>query len=192
MRKKIRAQRKALSLDFVSAVSDAISKKIIDTPIFQNSVAIGCYAANENEVDLSTVVALADQSKKKMYFPVLHQLNNRFFSFYLADAKTPFSENTLGIFEPEISAKTKIETEKLDLILVPLVAFDAQCHRLGRGVGYYDRSLSFALHKSSQQKPILVGVAYEFQKISAITPESWDVLMDSIMTEKNWYHRPQQ
>ena len=64
-------------------------------------------------------------------------------------------------------------------MLLPLVAFDAHGTRLGRGAGYYDRTLE-------HQKPAcLLGIAYAFQQIPWIQPEPWDIPLDGIVTEKN-------
>ncbi len=61
---------------------------------------------------------------------------------------------------------------------MPLVAFDGHGTRLGRGAGYYDRTLE---HKKPQ---CLLGVAYEFQHHDFLPPEPWDVPLDAVATEK--------
>ena len=62
------------------------------------------------------------------------------------------------------------------------MAFDVHCNRIGRGAGYYD----FAL-KDRKKEAILIGLAYEFQKINSIIPESWDISMDIVVTEGSIY-----
>jgi len=76
--------------------------------------------------------------------------------------------------------------QQLDLVLAPLVVFDENCNRIGMGGGFYDRS--FAFRKDSQvTKPVLIGVAHDFQKVQQIVPEDWDVRLDMIVTNKAIY-----
>ncbi|MBX3486918.1 MAG: hypothetical protein KF798_03320 [Candidatus Paracaedibacteraceae bacterium] len=65
-----------------------------------------------------------------------------------------------------------------DLVLVPLLAFDEQGHRLGQGKGYYDQTL-FKMAKS--KKIIAIGVAYECQKLDNIPVCDMDYTMDFIL-----------
>ena len=66
-----------------------------------------------------------------------------------------------------------------DLVLVPGVAFDRQGMRVGRGGGYYDRT--FAARSGG---PLLCGVAYAFQLVSAVPHDSRDRPMDAIVTDR--------
>ena len=76
----------------------------------------------------------------------------------------------------------------LDLVLVPLVAFDRRGTRLGMGAGYYDRffgSIARAL------RPRIVGVAHEVQRSAADLPAAaWDVPLDGVLTERGWQPLP--
>ena len=70
-----------------------------------------------------------------------------------------------------------IRPQALDVILVPLVAFDAQCRRLGHGAGYYDRYLA-------QTDALRIGVGFACQKVDAIHALPHDIAMDLIVTEE--------
>ncbi|EKD77268.1 MAG: hypothetical protein ACD_42C00407G0002 [uncultured bacterium] len=190
MRKKIRDYRKNLSLHQVQTISKKISDKIIQLPEFVNSKKIAGYISDENEIDLFYLISHTRECNKLLYLPVIsanHQLD-----FYLIDSTTQFIKNKFGMDEPVVDHQQAILPEKLDLILIPLVAFDIHCNRLGRGAGYYDRTLAFAKNKSIPQRPTLIGAAYEFQKVDNIIPESWDVPMDYVVTEEQIYqnHTP--
>jgi len=68
-----------------------------------------------------------------------------------------------------------------DVLLVPLLAFDAGHHRLGYGAGFYDRTLA-ALRR---HKPILaIGVAYAAQRVEAVPRDAWDQALDLVLTEE--------
>jgi 5-formyltetrahydrofolate cyclo-ligase len=65
--------------------------------------------------------------------------------------------------------------------VLPLVAFDARCHRLGMGAGWYDRSFAFRRERSAP--PWLVGAAFARQQVDVLVPEPWDVPVDAVCTE---------
>ena len=78
----------------------------------------------------------------------------------------------------------------LDLIIVPAVAFDYTKNRIGFGGGYYDIFLSRILlnnrnNGKNRNKPLIIGVCYDFQLIDYIPSEVHDIKVDSIITEKN-------
>ncbi len=65
-----------------------------------------------------------------------------------------------------------------DCLLVPLVGFDDQGHRLGHGGGYYDRTLA-----SMRHRPMALGIGYAFQHLPTIRPQPFDQPMDAVVTE---------
>ncbi|MDB5677733.1 5-formyltetrahydrofolate cyclo-ligase [Sphingomonas bacterium] len=70
-----------------------------------------------------------------------------------------------------------------DIILAPLVSFDAELNRLGQGAGYYDRA--FARFPDAWR----VGVAWSVQQVEDIPAEGWDVPLHAIVTEQGWITR---
>ena len=116
--------------------------------------------------------------------PVLQ--TDRYLDFYSYHTQGLLTKNCFGIKEPEIIKENVILPGDLDLIFLPLVAFDKDGNRLGRGSGYYDHTFAF-LKTQSIKKPLLVGIAYEFQKIDKIPTDEWDVHLDLVVTEKNIY-----
>ena len=69
-----------------------------------------------------------------------------------------------------------------DAVLVPLVAFDKNRHRLGYGAGYYDETIH-ELRKSAKSIQI-IGIAFAAQQVEAIPAESHDAKLDAVVTEK--------
>jgi len=65
-----------------------------------------------------------------------------------------------------------------DVLVVPLVGFDAAGYRLGYGGGYYDRTIN-----ALQPHPLLIGVGYEMSRLDTIHPQPHDIPMDYIVTE---------
>ena len=85
--------------------------------------------------------------------------------------------NKFGIPEPILFKKMLIP----DLILVPLIAFDKDCNRLGYGAGFYDRYLQKVT--KFKKNFICVGVAYNIQKYNTIPISKFDYRLDNIFTE---------
>ena len=76
-----------------------------------------------------------------------------------------------------ISLKSTPPPEKFDVIIVPMLGFDEQLHRIGYGGGYYDKFLS------TQPQAKKIGVCFEQGKIQNIPAESHDIPMHEIITE---------
>ena len=87
----------------------------------------------------------------------------------------PLAETTWGIQEP-LGDAVVLEP---DVVLVPLLAFDAQGYRLGYGGGFYDRTLAGLRAKKTIAA---VGLAYDEQKVDAVPHESYDQPLDWVLT----------
>lgn len=95
------------------------------------------------------------------------------------DEKTPMAAGKYGLTEP-----ASHETLLPDVILVPILAFDARGHRLGYGTGFYDRTIA----RLKKQKNVrTIGLAYEMQLYTGLPIEDNDVKMDMIITDRNIY-----
>lgn len=90
-------------------------------------------------------------------------------------ADTKMIQRTLGIFEPDLPDTFK---GKIDLVIVPGVAFDSKKNRLGRGKGYYDRFFK-------RNKTMKIGVGFDFQLVATIPVNKRDKQMDIIITPSN-------
>ncbi len=115
-----------------------------------------------------------------MYLPCL-QARCRL-SFRQVSPRSHLSVNRFGIPEPPRKATT-IDAHALDVVIVPLVAFDPAGRRLGMGGGYYDRSFAFK-RQFPQRGPVLIGLAHSCQEVAQLTAQAWDVPLDWIVTEK--------
>ena len=69
-------------------------------------------------------------------------------------------------------------------VLLPMNGWDPQGYRLGYGGGFFDRTLA-----SLEKRPLTIGVTYEFAKMETIHPQSWDIPMDYVVTERGVYRR---
>jgi 5-formyltetrahydrofolate cyclo-ligase len=75
----------------------------------------------------------------------------------------------------------------LDMLIVPLVGFDGRGRRLGMGGGFYDATLAFLRRRRIWKKPYLIGLAFECQRVTEIPSEPWDIRLNAILTEKEFF-----
>lgn len=90
-----------------------------------------------------------------------------------------FESGPFGVQEPSADSP-RVETSELEGLLVPGLGFDRRGARLGRGRGFYDRSLRVT-------KGLRIGVAFEFQRLKRLPTEAWDQPMNAVVTEKSVY-----
>lgn len=187
LRRRMRQQRRALSPQQQRDASYALDRQIGRHPLFLRSHHIAFYLPNDGEMDLSPLIARARAMGKRCYLPVLSPLyhNRLWFAPYHAGA--PLLLNRFGIPEPDANWSAMRRAWSLDLILTPLVAFDAAGNRLGMGGGYYDRTLAYLTRRRHWRKPHLLGTAYAFQQVEALPHASWDVPLQGIATEEALY-----
>ncbi len=98
--------------------------------------------------------------------------------------------NRFGIPEPIARGRRLTLPWNLDLLLMPLVGFDTDCHRLGMGGGFYDRTLAYLRLRRSWRRPRLLGLAHDCQRIERIEPRPWDIPLESVITECRVYDQP--
>ncbi|RJQ47962.1 MAG: 5-formyltetrahydrofolate cyclo-ligase [Gammaproteobacteria bacterium] len=152
--------------------------------LFRCARRVAFYIANDGEMDLSALLCRALRYGKRCYLPVLRQNRLAFAPYRSGDRLSP---NRFGIPEPVLPKNGWSQAARLDLILIPLVAFDARGNRLGMGAGFYDRTLGFLNLRRYWRRPRLIGVAYDFQRVAEITPAPWDVPLDAVVTEASVY-----
>ena len=188
LRKQIRQQRCALSDSEREHAAFLLCERIASTRAFKQSKHIAFYLANDGEMELTLLIQHAWQQGKHVYLPVLAEPNTQRLWFIPYTSESKLKNNRFGIPEPIHSRKTRLrKTLSLDLILMPLVAFDEQGNRVGMGGGFYDRTLAFLRQRKYWHKPNLLGVAYEFQKQKQLETNPWDIPLQSIATEQSLY-----
>jgi len=181
LRQVIRLQREGLSQKQQQNARQALLAQVIQSELFQTHNKLAFYFAHRGEIDPLPLMQLAWQLHKHCYLPVLHPTQPKQLCFVRYQAGEMLHPNRYGIKEPRLTQKNLIEPSQLDLIFLPLVAFDQQGNRLGMGGGYYDHTLG------STHKPPLIGLAHPFQHVKQLPPTPWDVKLDAVLTPETWY-----
>jgi 5-formyltetrahydrofolate cyclo-ligase len=148
----------------------------------------GVYLSVASEFDLSPLIARLRRMGRDVSVPVLPRQSARPLRFAPLGQATRMRPNRYGIAEPV--CRQPHPARQLDVLLLPLVAFDLQGTRLGMGGGYYDATLAYLRHRSVWRKPRLIGVAYDCQQATALPRDPWDCPLDAILTETRFLWLP--
>lgn len=183
MRQAGRRARAALGKSQLARAADALASRIRELDAYRQAQRVAVYFAVNGEIGLDPLIDDALAAGKQVYLPNLDQQSLRF-SPYFREQKMRI--NKFRLPEPDVGDDEMLQPAELDLVLAPLVVFDAARNRIGMGGGFYDRS--FAMRKDSQvTEPMLIGVAHELQKVEQIVPEDWDVRLDMVVTDAAIY-----
>lgn len=102
-------------------------------------------------------------------------------AFYIPSSESTLTLNKYGILEPDPNNSSSVSIKDLSGLLVPGLAFDNHCNRLGRGAGFYDRALAKI---NTVKRPTRIGVALDRQVLDEELPkDSHDIPMDLVVTE---------
>jgi len=185
LRKQLKAQRSQLSTRQQDLLSAKIADRLSKTPDYLAAKNIALYIPVNGEADPRYLVAENKDPSRKFYLPVLSPTGNKHLNFTQWDKDTQFTNNIFGIPEPNLPHNSLASTQ-LDLVIMPLVGFDAQGNRLGMGGGYYDRTFAFRLKNKDIKTPLLIAYAYTFQQCKKLSAQSWDVPIDAYVTENKF------
>ncbi len=182
LRRAMRERRRALPAPARIAAADTLAERLLALPFAPQSGYAAGYWAMDGEIALHAWQLRLPRGVRYC-LPVLHADDTLRFAPWTPGA--PIAPNRYGIPEPEVPADALLRPEQLDLVVAPLVAFDARGHRLGMGGGWYDRS--FAFRTSQPAPPRLVGAAFSVQQAGAIAPEAWDIPLDAVCTDTDTF-----
>ncbi|MGH8504330.1 MAG: 5-formyltetrahydrofolate cyclo-ligase [Stenotrophobium sp.] len=138
---------------------------------------VALYLSHGTELDTAPLLRLLRQHKLHLYVPKIGARHDMRFLQLRRD--TVLRRNRYGIAEPT-GHRHRRSLRQMDLVILPLLGFDAHGRRLGMGGGYYDRALSFV---RCFGKPRLLGYAYAAQEVAAIPAQHWDIHLDGVITE---------
>jgi 5-formyltetrahydrofolate cyclo-ligase len=182
LRRDMRRKRRALPPSVRKDAAQRIARHLARQSFVKPGARIAVYLAIQGEVDLAWFVALARRRRCRLYLPRLANGCRAHMEFVAFDHDTPMRRNRFGIAEPGNDTAI-LPARCLDVVLAPLVAFDAQGNRLGMGAGYYDRRFHFLRDRQAWRRPRLIGVAYDLQRVARLAAQVWDVPMDACVTE---------
>lgn len=181
LRAHIRQLRKLLDEETLRENSRRICDKLLALPQYQTAHTIFAYLAMPGEADLEYFIDQARQVGKRVCVPVCLGPGE----MVAALPEDALQSNRFGIQEPAPGAYQVILPAELDMIVLPCMAFDLRCNRMGHGNGYYDRYLA-----TCTTNLFKVGVGLDFQLVEELSTQPWDVPADMVITQNRSCVRP--
>lgn len=177
LRDAMRSTLRAMTSEDRRAASAAACDRVLAMPAYRNATTVMAYLPLTDELDCEPLLAEALRVGKTVCVPVVDWNSRRMRAVRLRSlAPESLNADSRGIRTPRVVDELAIE--KLQLVIVPGLAFDQRGGRLGRGGGFYDRFLA-RLPASSQ----VVGLAFEWQIVGQILREPHDASVARIATE---------
>ena len=183
IRGQLRVKRCSLTEQQQELAAQQMSLLVKKESFFIQGSRVGVYLANDGEMDPSLLVSAARTAGCYCFLPVIDPLNAHSLYFAQYDLDTELKANRYGILEPVVEQAMMLSAKDLDILLMPLVAFDREGTRIGMGGGFYDRSLAF-MAEAEHPKPRLIGLAHSLQEIPHVIRQQWDIPLHLIATEK--------
>ena len=181
IRKKTLSKRNQLSEKDRVMFSRIIFNKLLESEEYKKADRIAVYYPVGSEVQTFEIISDALINKKKVGLPRV--INDDEIKFYQimenSLEEVEFTKGKYGIME---NITSTAELDQIDLLIIPGVAFDDECNRIGYGKGYYDRFLG------KNDIGYIVGLAFENQMVKYIPINELDQKVDCIITNKNNYH----
>jgi len=170
IRKEMLEKRQELPLSLRLLMEEQIKENVLMA--IGNAKRIGIYCSTRGEVDTYGLMEHWFWDKDiSIYVP---KVTGETMDFFRISSFKDLSMGRFGILKPQTD--DKINPDELEVIIVPIVAFDKNKHRIGFGKGYYDRYLK----QTSARK---IGIAFSFQEVDEILVDPFDVDCDIVITE---------
>lgn len=144
---------------------------------------LAAYVPVAGELDPGPIIARCRAGGAQVYLPVPTHDDDAGSTLIFAEHRTDDAliAGAYAIPVPPPDAP-RIAAMALDVVLVPLIAFDDRGTRVGMGAGFYDRA--FAFRGEALTPPLLVGLAYRWQQVGMLRREAWDVGLDVVITDR--------
>ena len=162
--------RNMLNSQEVTKRSKTIQEFVINTEEFQRADVVGAYFAIGSEVMTELIIGRAKMLGKKIALPRVEEDKIAFYELQLTNTLV---KGRFGIMEPPPYEPM----HKIDMLVVPGIAFDKKGNRVGYGKGFYDRLLA------SKRTKFSIGLAYSFQLVENLPYDLYDKRLDAIASE---------
>jgi len=179
LRSLIRAELKKLTEAERAAASLQACARLEEQDLWRKAKSLLFYAPLPGEPDLWRLLEDSLAAGKTVALPRFLPEQNAYVACQIKSAATDLVVGQFGIREPHEACAT-VPLNRLDLVLVPGVAFDLDGRRLGRGKGFYDRLLA------AFDGPAC-GVGFDQQIVHRVPSEPHDVRLSCILTPTRWH-----
>lgn len=180
LRRAALERRESLCRSLIDSWGERIQDRAMRHRAYLSSRAVALYSPIGNEVPTHRIRDHALASGRGVFYP---KLENVIDCLVKIESEVDLIPGRYGLLEPEGNCcLSKGDLSEL-VVFVPAVLLDKGGNRLGRGGGWYDRTLS-----SLGDDVIRIALAFEFQLIEEVPTEKWDCPVDCIITEERGIH----
>ena len=183
LRRQLRQQRRAIPVRQQRAAGKAILQHVKHHAVLAAQQKIGTYLSAFGEVDTAPLINWCFKQQKQLYLPKVRHVDQKLLWLRVSRRQWQnyrFHRHSLGMQQPH--HQRGIAIRQLDVVIMPLLAFDLRGTRLGMGGGFYDRTLA-----GCQLRPFRLGIAYDFQQVDYLPRHPWDQTLDAIATPTRLY-----
>lgn len=177
-RKKVIDIRKNQSPEFISKNSSIITDKLLSMDCIKNASTVMLYLDFNNEVQTNELVNKLICLNKVVASPITIMDKRELVPCQITNLKEGINIGAYGIREPKEECSPKVDLKDIDVVIVPAVAYDEDCYRLGYGGGFYDRFL-----EKLRDDAVTVGIAFDLQIFDSVPKETHDAQLNYIITE---------
>lgn len=188
LRKLLIAARDAMNAASRDRASQLIVKKIASDPACRAARTVMAYCSFGSELETRPFLEATLAAGKVLVLPRVDRTSKSLKLYRVTDLTADLQAGKWGILEPKPNEERRVEIGSVDFVLVPGVGFDAQCHRLGYGAGFYDRLFGDA-QRADVKLPRRVAGTFACQIADAIPVSAYDLPVDRVVTESNDYQR---
>ncbi|MGB6153040.1 MAG: 5-formyltetrahydrofolate cyclo-ligase [Pricia sp.] len=179
LRSSYKRRRKAISSEYLTDGSLAIANAVLKLPIWQfDYFHLFLPISRQNEIDTRYILSMLQGRNKYVLIPKV--MDDGGLKQYLLTDATKFRMNAWHI--PEPVAGIEIATEKIDVVFVPLLAFDLKGNRVGYGKGFYDTFL-----RNCRKDVLKIGLSLFEAETSIDDIEPHDVPLNYCVTPNKTY-----
>ncbi len=179
LRKKIIKRRDQLAPEEIRDKSLAIAENLYSLPAYWDAASVMFFITFGSEVDTRPMVEETIKNNKIVLAPKPVPETREMIPSQIIDWDEDLVPGAYNIPEPKEEALRPFKPERIDLLIVPGVAFDLKGNRLGYGGGYYDRFFSLLKLQVS-----LVALVFDLQIVPEVPVDDWDRRVDTVITEK--------
>ncbi len=169
-------KRKAMPFDIRAAADEAIAKRVLQSREYESANRVFAYVSMPHEVHTRYLLGEILADGKQLALPVCDTYRHTM-QFYLLRSMDELKSGAYRIPVPPVSPERCVQPDAATLMLLPMLAFDAQGYRLGAGGGYYDRYLAL-------YSPVTMGLCYADCFVQSLPRNEYDRRMLCCATEQ--------
>jgi 5-formyltetrahydrofolate cyclo-ligase len=187
LRRRMRQARAAVTRSARKHAAHAIASHVARSHWLRPNLRVALFASMADEIDTAPLLRVVAQRRAQIFLPRI--VSSRSARMCFTPLGSRWRRNCYGIVEP--ASNHRQPTIFLDVIFLPLLAFDATGTRLGMGGGYYDRALDYRLRRYTWRGPMVIGLAFDLQEVAVLARQPHDVPLDAIITPRGirWFSR---